>query len=77
MFNRVGGASGVVLRCFCSTVKEMAGCLVSHVPRWNLHSAVALGPHATVAVSFAAARSKCVCSHWCCSEVAWAVGMWW
>ena len=46
-------------------------------PRWNLHSAAALGPHATVAVSSAEARSKGVCSHLCGSGVARAVGMWW
>ena len=53
----------------------MAGCPVSHVPRWNLRSALALGPHANVAVSLFAACLKCVCSQRCCSGVAWAVGM--
>ena len=66
----------MVLRCLASSGKVMAGCLVSQVPRWNLHSAAALGPHATVAVSSAEARLKCLCSHRCCSGVAWAVGMW-
>ena len=55
----------------------MAEGLVSHVPWWNLHSPAVLGPHATVAVSSAKACSKCVCSHQCCSGVAWAVGVWW
>ena len=67
----------MALRCLASTGKVMAGCWVSHVPRCYLHSASALGPHATVAVSLSAARSKCVCSHRCCSGVAWAVGMGW
>ena len=67
----------MALGCLASTRKVMAGCLVSHVPRWNLHSAVALGRHTTVAVSFSAAHSKCVCSHRCSSGVAWAVGMGW
>ena len=67
----------MALRCLASTEKVMAGCWVSHVPRWNLHSALALGPHATLAASLSAARSKCVCSHRCCSGVAWAVGMGW
>ena len=67
----------MVLRCLASTRKVMAGCLVSHVPRWNLHLAAVLGSHATMAVSSAEARLKCVCSHWCCSGVAWAVGVWW
>ena len=67
----------MVLRCLASSGKVMGGCLVSHVPRWNLHSAAALGGHATVAVSFSVARSKCMCSHWCCSVPAWAVGMEW
>ena len=52
----------MALRCLASTGKVMAGCLVSH---------------ATVALSLSAARSKCVCSHGCCSGVAWAVGMGW
>ena len=67
----------MVLRCVASTGKVMAGCWVFHVPWWNLHSAFALGPHATVAVSLSAAHSKRVCSHRCCSGVAWAVGMGW
>ena len=67
----------MVLRFLAITGKVMAWCLVLHVPRWNLHSAAALGPHATVAVSSAGARSKCMWSHRCCSGVAWAVGMWW
>ena len=41
----------MALQCLASTGKVMAGCLVSHVPRWNLYSAAALVPHATVAVS--------------------------
>ena len=67
----------MVLRCLAGTGKVMAGCSVSHVPPWNLYSAAALGPHATVAMSFAEARSRCVCSHRCCSGVAWAVGIRW
>ena len=67
----------MVLLCFVSTGKVMAGCLMSHVPWWNLHSAAALGLHTTVAVFSAEARSKCLCSHRCCSGIAWAVGMWW
>ena len=77
VFNGVGGS----LRCgtadfMASTSKVMAGCLMSHVPRWNLQSAVALGPNATVALSSAEACSKCVCSHRCCSGVVWAVDVW-
>ena len=34
----------VLLRCLTSTGKVMAGCLVSQVPQWNIHSAAALGP---------------------------------
>ena len=67
----------MALRCLASTRKVIAGCLLSHVPRWNLHSASALWPHATVAVSLSAAHSKCVCSLRCCSGVAWAAGMGW
>ena len=67
----------MVLRCLASSGKVMAGCLVSHIPGWNLHSATALGPNATVAVSSAQARLNCVFSHRCCSGVAWAVGIWW
>ena len=52
-----------MLRCFASTLKVMAGCLVSHVPWWKLCSAAVLGPHGTVAVSSAEACLKCVCSH--------------
>ena len=66
----------MVLRCLASTGMVMAGCLVSHVPRWNLHSAVVLGPHATVAVSSADACFKCVCSPWSCFGVVCAVGVW-
>ena len=36
-----------------------------------------LGFQVTVASTFAGASLKCVCSHWCCSGVAWAVGSWW
>ena len=55
----------------------MAGCWVFEVPLWNLHSALVLGFHVTVAVSPSAACSKCLRSHRCCSGVAWAVGMGW
>ena len=67
----------MVLRCLASTGKVMAGCLVSYIPRWNLHYAALLGPRATVAVSSAEACSKCVCSHRCSSGIARAVGVWW
>ena len=46
----------MALRCLAITRKVMAGCLVSHVPRWDLHSAAVLGPHATVAVSLSEVR---------------------
>ena len=78
VFDRVGGGLRRGAAVF-GQHQESDGRVFGVPPsRWNLHSALALGPHATVAVSLSAARSKCVCSHWCCSGVAWAVGMgWW
>ena len=66
------GASGVVLRCFARV-----GRLVLNVPRWIRYSAGVLGCHVTVASIPPGAGLKCVCSHQCCSRVAWAVGVWW
>ena len=42
-----------------------------------LYSAGVLGSHVIVASIFARVGSKCVCSHRCCSGVAWADGVWW
>ena len=77
VFNRVGGGLRRGAAVFGQHQEDDGRVLVSHVPRWNLHSALALGPHATVAMPLSAARSKCLCSHQCCSGVAWVVGMGW
>ena len=61
---------------FASNGYVRAGRLVRNAPRQIGRSARVLGCHVTVASIPAGAGSKCVCSHRCCSGVAWAVGVW-
>ena len=77
VFDRVGG--GLRRGAAVFGQQREGDCRVFGVARSPVESPFRLGagPHATVAVSFSAARSKCVGSHRCCSGVGWAVSIGW